>query len=61
MSKSKDKLPLSKLVGIPVDRLTETEAKVLLKHLIKKIEEFEENNDDFFGTEGWKQAFGLGE
>jgi hypothetical protein len=40
-----------------VDLLSEEGAKEYLKDLIQKLDEVDE--DDFFGTEGWRHYFGL--
>ncbi len=44
---------------IKVDDMTAKAAKGLLKTIIDKLDELD--NDDFFGSEGWKHHFGLEE
>ncbi len=39
-------------IPIDIDKLTEEQAKELLKELIEKLNDMDA--DDFFGTEGWK-------
>jgi hypothetical protein len=38
-----------------VDKTTEKQAKEILKMLIEKLDELDE--DDYFGTEGWKDKY----
>jgi len=40
-----------------VDKMTEKQAKEILKMLIEKLDELDE--DDYFGTEGWKHFMSL--
>jgi hypothetical protein len=40
-----------------VDKLSEEGAKELLKQIIEQLDELDE--DDFFGTEGWRHFFGI--
>lgn len=40
-----------------VDKLSEKDAKELLKQIIKHLDELD--YDDTFGTEGWRHSFGL--
>lgn len=40
-----------------VDLLSEEGAKDYLRNLIEKLDELDE--DDYFGTEGWRHRFGL--
>ena len=42
-----------------VDMLSEEGAKDYLRDLIEKLDELD--NEDFFGTEGWRHYFGLDE
>jgi hypothetical protein len=42
---------------ISIDKLTEEQAKEWLKKIIQKLDELD--NDDFFGTEGWKHYLGF--
>lgn len=40
-----------------IDKLSEQGAKDLLKQIIAKLDELDE--EDCFGTEGWRHTFGL--
>ena len=40
-----------------VDQLTNKAAKDMLKLIINKLDELDE--EDYFGSEGWKHYFGL--
>lgn len=40
-----------------VDLLSEEGAKEVLRELIHKLDELDE--EDFFGTEGWRHRFGM--
>jgi hypothetical protein len=44
-------------VSLPVEEMTEEQAKKVLMTLIEKLDELDQ--EDFFGTEGWKHMFGL--
>ena len=46
-------------IPVDVDDLTEEQAKILLKEIIKQLDEL--SGDDFFGTEGWKHFMGFDE
>lgn len=39
-------------ISIEVEKLSEDQAKELLKDLIEKLDELDQ--EDFFGTEGWR-------
>lgn len=39
---------------LKIDKMTEDQVKELLKELIEKLDE-----DDFFGTEGWRHFLGF--
>lgn len=41
-----------------VDKMTEEAVRELLKELITRLNELDE--DDSFGTEGWEHMFGIG-
>jgi hypothetical protein len=43
--------------NVDVDKMTESQAKEVLKMLIEKLDELDE--DDYFGTEGWKYYLGF--
>ena len=45
------------IININIDKLTERQAKELLIKIIQKLDELDQN--DFFGTEGWKHRFGF--
>lgn len=42
---------------VKINDMTEDQAKKTLKIIIAKLNELD--NDDFFGTEGWRHFFGL--
>jgi hypothetical protein len=42
---------------IDIDKLTEEQAKEILKELVEKLDDMD--NDDFFGSEGWKHILGF--
>lgn len=42
---------------VKIKDLTEDQAKDALRNIIAKLNELDE--DDFFGTEGWRHFFGL--
>ena len=42
---------------IKVDKLKEVVALVLLKKIIDKLDELDE--EDYFGSEGWQHYFGM--
>jgi hypothetical protein len=44
---------------IDIDDLTEEQAKNLLSQLVSKLDELDD--EDFFGTEGWRHFFGIDE
>ena len=48
---------MKNLINIPIDELTEVQAKHLLNRIIDCLDEADE--DDIFGTEGWKHFMGL--
>lgn len=40
-----------------VDKLSEQGAKEILKQIIAKLDDLDQ--EDYFGTEGWRHTFGL--
>lgn len=40
-----------------INKLTNTACRDLLQKIVDKLEELDE--EDFFGTEGWKHTFGI--
>jgi hypothetical protein len=44
---------------IPVDKMTEEQAKELLKKIIDKLDDLD--GEDFFGSEGWRHFLDLGD
>ncbi len=42
---------------IDVEKMTGKQTKELLKRIIEKLDELDE--DDFFGSEGWRHFFGM--
>ena len=42
---------------IDIDKLTEEQAKEILTELVEKLDDMD--NDDFFGSEGWKHILGF--
>ena len=43
--------------NIPIEELTEDQAKNLLKEFVKKLDILDD--DDYFGTEGWRRFLGF--
>ncbi len=44
-------------IKMNIDELTEEQAKKKLKEIIEWLDELDQ--DDFFGTEGWKHLYGI--
>ena len=44
-------------MDIQIDKMTEKQAKKWLRKIVDKLDELD--NDDFFGTEGWKHLMGF--
>ena len=44
-------------LGINIKKMTEKQAKELLEKIVDQLNEMDE--EDYFGTEGWKHRFGL--
>ncbi len=44
-------------MNISINKMTEAQAKELLKKIVDKLDELD--GEDFFGTEGWKHYFGM--
>jgi len=46
-------------LSISIKKMTEKQAKELLEKIVIQLDELDE--EDYFGTEGWKHRFGLEE
>ncbi len=46
-----------KLINMKVTDLTEAQAKQMLEDIIEKLDELDE--EDYFGSEGWRHYFGF--
>jgi hypothetical protein len=44
-------------INVNIDKLTEQQAKEILKELIEKLDDMD--TVDFFGTEGWRHMLGF--
>lgn len=42
---------------IDIDDLTESQMRDMLSQIVDKLDELDE--DDYFGTEGWRHFFGI--
>ena len=50
-------MPRESKLSISVDKMTPKQAKELLKKIIEKLDEADQ--DDMLGTEGWRHWMGL--